>query len=376
MDDLGHVDIAIVGGGIAGVSLAFFLGNACSVALLEKEDQLGYHATGRSAAEFVLNYNAPEIRALARIAKPFFDAPPQGFADVPLLVPRGGLVVADAERAEMLASQYAALKPDHPGLLRLTAEEAVARAPFLDPAAIADAYYDPEYWDIEVDALMQGYLRAARKAGHRILTRAGLRSASHDGTRWTLETEAGRLTADILVNAAGGWADPVAALAGVRPLGVTPMRRTAILADLPEGMDAATLPEINAVDDRFYFKPDGGRLLVSPADETPCEPGDVQPEEIDVAWAVHHLEENTTLRIRRVGTAWAGMRSFTPDRLPAVGFAPDHPAFFWLAGQGGYGILTSPALGQLAASLLTRQPLPSRFAGEGLDANTFDPGRF
>ncbi len=376
MEDIGHVDIAIVGGGIAGISLAYFLSQSGrSVLILEREEQPGYHSTGRSAAEFVLNYNAPDVQALARIAKPFFDDPPEGFASVPLLIQRGGLVIADAEHAARLERQFEDLLPHVPGLLRLTPEEAVERAPFLDASAIAAAYFDPEYWDIDVDALMQGYLRAARKAGTRLLTKAGLIEARHDGNRWQIVTAAGALTAGVLVNAAGGWADQVANLAGVKPLGITPMRRTAILVDLPEGIDAASLPEVNAVDDSFYFKPDGGRLLVSPADETPCEPADVQPEELDIAWAVHHLESNTSLRVRRVDTSWAGMRSFAPDRLPVVGFAADHPAFFWLAGQGGYGILTSPALGQLAAAILGGGDPGALFRREGLSEDRFAPAR-
>lgn len=375
MNDLGHVDIAIVGGGIAGLSLAFFLGAADS-AVLEQEERPGYHSTGRSAAEFVLNYNPPAICALARVAKPFFDHPPDGFADVPLLSRRGGLVIAGPDRAETLEAQFRDLAPRVPGLLRLDPEEAVTHAPFLDRKALASAYYDPQYWDIDVDALMQGYRRAALKAGMRLLTKTTLLSAEREAAGWRIETSSGVLRARILVDAAGGWADRVATLSGVKPCGIVPLRRTAILADLPEGLDASSLPEINAVDDSFYFKPDGGRLLVSPADETPCEPGDVQPEEIDIAWAVNHLEANTTLRIQRVAHAWAGMRSFSRDRLPVVGFAPDASGFFWLAGQGGYGILTSPALGALAAALLRDAPLPSAFVAEGMTAAIFDPGRF
>lgn len=375
MEDLGSADIVIVGGGIAGISLGYFLSGRGSVVLLEQEEQPGYHSTGRSAAEFVLNYNAPEVRALARISKPFFDNPPEGFSSVPLLTPRGGLVIADADHVAELEAQYAALKPVVPGLEYLSPDGAVARAPFLEKSAISAAYFDPEYWDIDVDALLQGYLRAARKAGMRLVTKARMLGAHHDGAKWQIVTSAGSISAGMLVNAAGGWADHVAMLAGVKPQGITPMRRTAVLADLPEGLPAAEIPEVNAVDDSFYFKPDGGRLLVSPADETVCEPGDVQPEEIDVAWAVHHLESNTSLRVRRVDTSWAGMRSFAPDRLPVVGPDAQQPAFFWLAGQGGFGILTSPALGQLAACLMTGAPLPVSFSAEGLDPASIFPDR-
>lgn len=371
-----RVDIAIIGGGIAGASLAFFLGQGLTVAILEAEEQPGYHATGRSAAEFVLNYNPPEIRALARAAKPFFDQPPDGFADIPLLVPRGGLVIAHEEDRDAFEAQFADLQPRVPGLRRLSVEEAVAKMPFLDPSTFAAAYFDPEYWDIEADQLLQSYLRHARRAGVTLRLKSPVLSARRIDDGWQIETPSGMLQARILVNAAGGFADPVAERCGVVPLGVTPLRRTAILVDLPEGVDALTLPELNDVADSFYFKPDGGRLLVSPADETPCEPGDVQPEEIDIAWAVHHLESHTSIRVKRVAKSWAGMRSFTPDRLPAVGFDPEAPGFFWLVGQGGFGILTSPALGSLGAALIRGDQVPDHIAREGIDAATFAPDRF
>jgi D-arginine dehydrogenase len=179
----------------------------------------------------------------------------------------------------------------------------------------------------------------------------------------------------MLVNAAGGWADEVAAMASVEPKGIVPHRRTAVLIDVP-GMDSGTMPEINELDEEFYFKPDAGRLLVSPADETPCEPADVQPEEIDIAWAVHHFEEATTIKVDRVTKSWAGMRSFAPDRLPVIGAAPDNPRFFWLAGQGGYGILSSPALGALAASMIVQAEIPEGFGETTLDPALFSPGRF
>ncbi|MBB4065681.1 NAD(P)/FAD-dependent oxidoreductase [Gellertiella hungarica] len=371
-----RVDVAIIGGGIAGASLAWFLGGQQSVAILEAEDQPGYHATARSAAEFVLNYNPPAVSALARAARPFFDNPPEGFAAVPLLVPRGGLVIAHEEDAALFERQVAELAPRVPGLAVLTRAEAVARMPILDPDSFAHAYFDPEYWDIEADALLQGYLRGARHRGVALRLKSGVLDLDRQGGLWRIETASGPLLAETVVNAAGGWADRVAMLGGVAPLGITPLRRTAILVDLPDGIDASRLPELNDIADAFYFKPDGGRLLVSPADETPCEPGDVQPEEIDIAWAVHHLESHSSLGVKRVAKAWAGMRTFSPDRLPVVGYDPQAPGFFWLAGQGGFGILTSPALGALAAALIRHHPVPAHLAAEGITEQTFSPARF
>jgi len=368
-------DIAIIGGGIAGLSLAYFLGQQRSVVVLERESALGYHSTGRSAAEFVLRYNSPEVCQLAAIARDFFDAPPASFCDIPLLKRRGGIMIAQAEKAERLKAQFEA-EVRHAPLAMLSVEEAVSLVPFLDPTYVAAAYLDPDFWDIEVESLLQGYVRGAKRAGVEIRTDAGVRGVRDDGRHWQIDTEGGPIAARTVVNAAGGWADATADMFGLRPKGIVPHRRTAILIDLPGDIDVRAMPEINELDETFYFKPDAGRMLVSPADATPCAPGDVQPEEIDIAWAAHHFEQATTLPVRRIARSWAGMRSFAADRLPVVGFAPDHRRFFWLAGQGGYGILSSPALGALAASLLTDDPIPEGFRDEGLDPNRLSAARF
>jgi D-arginine dehydrogenase len=368
-------DVAVVGGGIAGLSLAYFLSPHRSVAVLEREDALGYHSTGRSAAEFVLRYNAPEVCALAAISKALFDEPPQGFTDVPLLKQRGGVMVANAGKLERFEKILAEEREFTPEIERLTQDETLARVPILKPDYVAAAFYDPNFWDIEVENLLQGYVKGTRRHGGDILERNEILSARHDGTGWGLRTAAGEIRARTIVNAAGAWADPVAALFGVSPIGIVPHRRTAITVDIPDGIDAASLPEINEVDEDFYMKPEGGRLLASPADATPCEASDVQPEEIDVAWAAHYVEKATAIAVRRIVKSWAGLRSFSPDKLPVVGVAPDNPHFFWLAGQGGYGILTSPALGALAASLLAGEPTPDGFRAKGLDPALFDPRR-
>lgn len=368
-------DIAIIGGGIAGLSLAYFLGDRRSIVVLERESALGYHSTGRSAAEFVLRYNSPEVCQLAAISRTFFETPPSGFSETQLLKRRGGIMIANAEKAARLKAHFAETVR-HARLRMLTVDEALAMVPFLDPAYVAAAYHDPDFWDIEVENLLQGYVKAARRAGVEIRTDAGVLSARDTGGRWQIETAGGSIAARSVVNAAGGWADPTAEIFGLRPMGIVPYRRTAILVDLPDGIDSSEMPEINELDETYYFKPDAGRMLVSPADETVCEPGDVQPEEIDIAWAAHYFEEATTLSVKRVAKSWAGMRSFSADRLPVIGLAPDHNRFFWLAGQGGYGILSSPALGALAASMLTEQAAPDGFHQNGLDPRRFSPLRF
>ncbi|TAA63496.1 FAD-binding oxidoreductase [Shinella sp. JR1-6] len=369
-------DIAIIGGGIAGLSLAYFLSPFRSVVVLEQEGALGYHSTGRSAAEFTLRDNAPLVNALARASHDFLMQPPEGFADVPLLIERGSIILGTAEKTALVRARFKAAKALGVAVEWLDEAAMLARAPMLDPAYAAAAYFDPDYWDIEVDALLQAYARHARRNGAQILEGQMFSGARRVAGAWRIETGGDTISAGTLVNAAGGWADAVAALSGVTPAGIVPHRRTAITVDLPGGIDASRLPEINEIEELFYFKPEGGRLLASPADATPCEPADVQPEELDIAYAAHYVEEVTTLSVRRVFKSWAGMRSFSADRLPVIGPAKDEPSFFWLAGQGGYGILTSPALGSLSAALLTGSSMPEPLAREGITADTFSPSRF
>lgn len=371
-----HYDVAIVGGGIAGLSLAYFLAQQRSVVVLERESAHGYHSTGRSAAEFTLRDNTPAVNALARVSHTFMSDPPADFSTVPLLTRRGSLWIGEAGKEEAVESARRKAEASGADVVALTVEEAVARAPFLDPAYVAAAYFDPDYWDIDVDALLQGYARGARRFGAEFLNGSELVRARHEDGRWRIETSTGHVSAGTLVNAGGGWADAIAQICGVAPAGIVPHRRTAITVSLPDGIDASALPEINEIDETYYFKPDAGRLLASPADETPCEPADVQPEELDIAYAAHYLQEATTLTIGRIASSWAGMRSFSADRLPVLGPANDNPAFFWLAGQGGYGILSSPALGRLAAHLLTGTPLSPDFAREGVEPASFSPARF
>ncbi|MBO9630264.1 MAG: FAD-binding oxidoreductase [Shinella sp.] len=369
-------DIAIIGGGIAGISLAYFLSPHGSVVVLEREDALGYHSTGRSAAEFTLRDNPPLVNALARASHAFLMEPPAGFADVPLLIERGSIILGTEDKAALVRARFEQAKAQGIAVEWLDEAAMLARAPMLKPSYAAAAYFDPDYWDIEVDALLQAYARHARRHGAQILEKRQLTGARRVGDRWLIETNEETIGAGRVVNAAGGWADSVAELCGVTPMGIVPHRRTAITVDLPDGVDASRLPEINEIEDTFYFKPEGGRLLASPADATPCEAADVQPEELDVAYAAHYIEEATTLNVRRIFKSWAGLRSFSADRLPVIGPAKDAENFFWLAGQGGYGILTSPALGSLAAALLTERPMPEPLAREGIGADTFSPARF
>ena len=291
-------DIAIIGGGIAGISLAYFLSAHRSVVVLEREGALGYHSTGRSAAEFTLRDNAPLVNALARASHAFLSAPPEGFADVPLLIARGSILFGAEGKQALVRERYEAAKALGVDVEWLDEATLLARAPILDPAYAAAAYFDPEYWDIEVDALLQAYARHARRNGAQILENRELTSARRVAETWLIETNEETIAAGVLVNAAGGWADAVAEFAGVRPMAIVPHRRTAITVDLPEGIDAARLPEINEIEEIFYFKPEGGRLLASPADATPCAPGGPSSSQ--------------TMRIARTRATSSSPRSWPP----------------------------------------------------------------
>ena len=369
----GVFDIAFVGGGIAALSAAYFLRGRRSVIILESEEALGYHATGRSAAEFAFRFHTPLAGKLAALSFPFLDQPPDGFCDGPLLAPRGILLVAYAEKqarlAEVQASEGGALES-------LTPEQALGRAPILNPEGLAGALFDPECWDIDVEQLFQGYQRGVRTNGGEVRTRSALLAAKRQAGLWHLETRTGKVMARTVVNASGAWADETAGLCGQAPLGLMPLRRTAITVSPPEGVVLAGLPEIEDIDEDWYMKPDAGKLLVSPADEHLSPPCDARPEEIDVAWAMHHVHEATILRPERPDHAWAGLRTFAPDRAPIVGQRQTDDGFFWLAGQGGFGIQTSPALGLLAASILARDPVPEDFAEFGTGAAKLSPNRF
>ncbi len=372
-----RADVAIVGAGIAGASLAWQLAGRRSVLLLEAEAQPGLHSTGRSAAMFMASYGPPQVRALTRASRAFLAAPPPGFAAAPIVSPRGALYVGwsgDEARLDALAHELAA-----PGVAIARNDAAAARAlvPVLRTEGLIGAVHERDALDIDVDVLHQGFLRGARRTGTTLWTDAALQSAHHDGTRWTLQIADGRRAeADLLVNAAGAWADPVATLAGVAALGVQPLRRSAFVFEPPEGVDCRAWPCTAGVAVDWYFKPDAGLLLGSPANADPVHAHDVMPEELDIATAIARLEERTTLAIRRPRRTWAGLRSFAPDGELLIGFDTAQPAFFWLAGQGGYGIQSCVGASALAASQICADALPDALRGQGVESQRLSPGRW
>ncbi len=368
-----RVDIVIIGGGIAGASAAAELATGASVILLEREPSCGLHATGRSAASFSQAYGAPIIRRLARVSRSFLETPPPGFAEAPILRPRGMITVARQDQTAQLNSELDAAQALAPSIRAMPPEEAEAMVPILRPGHVAAAFFEPGQREIDVDALHQGFLRQARSRGAQVVTGAGVTAIMHGRQDWRIATPAGEIGARVIVNAAGAWADEVAAMAGLAPIGITPYRRTAFRVAAPDGIEIAAWPMINDVDEAFYFKPDAGRLFVSPGDATPSPPMDAWPHDIDVAIGVERLEAATTLDVRRILGSWAGLRSFAPDRVPVVGM--EGAGFFWLAGQGGYGIKTAPALARAAASLILTGQFPDDLTEGGIDPAALSPAR-
>jgi D-arginine dehydrogenase len=370
-----ETDIVVIGAGIAGASIAAHLAETHRVILTEQEDRPGYHSTGRSAALFTEIYGNTVIRALTRASRKFLFAPPSDFTEGPLTRPRGCLFIATAAQVETLR-QFAALPDIAPATRPVSVAEARRMCPVLREDYVAAALFEPESTDIEVHALHQGYLRMFRRRNGRLLNNAPILALDYAAGRWTLRAGSETLTAPIVVNAAGAWADEVAALAGISRLGLVPCRRTAVLVEPPQGMAISAWPFVNDIDELFYFKPEAGQLFLSPADETPSPPGDVQPEEWDIAAAVDRVQAATTLQIERLKARWAGLRTFAPDRTPVVGFSSQAQGFFWLAGQGGYGIQTAPALSRAAAALVRELPLPEDLIDAGVLAHEMSPSRF
>ncbi|MDH3667062.1 MAG: FAD-binding oxidoreductase [Paracoccaceae bacterium] len=375
----GTADILVIGAGIAGASAAWALSVNAEVVLLETEDQPGYHTTGRSAALFTETYGNAVIRRLTSAGRGFFKDPPEGFGDHPLLTPRGALFLArpdqitalDAAEAEVRATAPPGVAP----VERLGSDEVVRANGAIRPGYAAGGLLEPAAEDIDVHALHTGFLRGLRARGSRVVTGAKVQALTRAVGIWTAETKAGDFAARVVVNAAGAWCDEVAALAGATPVGLVPKRRTAFTFDPPDGLDPGGWPATIDVDEQFFFRPDAGRIMGSPADETPSPPCDAQPDEMDLALGAHRIEQATVLQVRRLVTKWAGLRCFVADKTPVVGFDDAAEGFFWLAGQGGYGIQTSPALGRAAAALITEGDLPGDLAARGLEKSMLAPER-
>lgn len=351
-------DIIVIGAGIAGSSAAAELAANASVILLEMEPQPGYHATGRSAAFFAAAYGKKIIRDITASCEHFFLSPPEGFTEVQLIRQRDCMFFGRADQE----AQLLAMREDHPRLQYLAASAVCERVPVMSPNYVHCAMWERVGGDLDVDALLQGYLRQLRRRGGTVLNKHRVADLQRTDGAWHLMAGDVEFTAPIIVNAAGAWADRVAVMAGLAPLGIKPLRRTALLIDPPAGFDIDSWPQMIDADEDFYFKPDAGQIMISPADETPSEPCDAQPEDFDVAVGIDRFEKATGLTINRVNHRWAGLRTFAPDKLFVAGFDPRTDGFFWLAGQGGYGVQSAPAMAHMTNWLISGMEPPGEFS--------------
>ncbi|BBK34157.1 glycerol-3-phosphate dehydrogenase [Allostella humosa] len=358
---------------MAGLAAAWFLAPSATVTLIEREAALGYHSSGRSAAQFTVGITQPTMRRLAQASRPFFDQPPAGFAPEPLLSPRGSLSVGRAGQEARLHAKHDRLASVGATARHVGRDEALALFPALRPDKVTAGVFEPGAMDIDVDMLLQGYARGARGRGTRIVTDVAIAAIAREGARWVVRTAAESFSAPLLLNAAGAWVDDVTRQAGLAPIGIVPHRRTAFTFAGPAA--ASGWPHVNTVDHNWYIKPETGRLMGSLADATPTEPCDAWAEDLDVAQAIENIEQDTTFAITRPLSTWAGLRSFLADQEPVAGTRADAPGFFWLAGQGGCGILTSPALGEATAALMLGRELPEGLRALGVTPADLSPGR-
>ncbi|MGB1088470.1 MAG: NAD(P)/FAD-dependent oxidoreductase, partial [Alphaproteobacteria bacterium] len=368
-------DVAVVGAGMAGASVAYELARAgCKVVLLEQENSPGYHTTGRSAAMYALGYGPPPIIALTNASGPFFKETPDEFAENPLLGPDVGcLFIGRADQQGSLDETYQDLTAQLSGIEQLARAEVVRRVPVLNPEYVAGAVFEPHSATMDVNEIHMGFFRGALGGGAEFVPKAEVLAGKSQDNVWMLETPAGIFEAPLIINAAGAWADTVARRCGVAEKGLRPLRRTALTFKAPAGLDIANWPLVIDVDEEFYFKHEAGLLLGSPCDETEMRPHDAQPDEMDVAICADKIMRATTLDIPRIEHKWAGLRTFAPDGVPIVGFEPGKQGFFWLAGQGGYGIQTAPAMARVAAALVLGDTVPADIAAAGLEVAALSP---
>lgn len=367
-------DIIVIGAGIAGASIAAHLSSNAQVVVLEMEERAGYHTTGRSAASFEPNYGPPPMLAFTRASAGFFNEPPQGFRDGPLLLQRDSIFFmpeGQEQQAERLLKTSA-------GLVEISNATARQAFPILRENYAVRSFLDANTGDIDVDLLHRGYLKLFKERGGTMLLNAQVTGLHYNAGHWQLTTAQGMITAPIVVNAAGAWGDEIAKLAGIKPIGLTPKRRSIGLIPLDhiEPREFAHWPAVTDVGETWYAKPQSGKLMVSSADATPVEPHDAYADDMAIAEGVERLMNATTLEVERMDHSWGGLRTFANDGNPVIGFERSAEGFFWLVGQGGYGIQTAPSLSQLAAQMVLQKPLPQAAFEHGLDLKHIFPDRF
>ena len=367
-------DIVVIGAGMAGAAVAAHLSEHARVRLLEMEAQPGYHSTGRSAAVFYEAYGNEQVRALTRASRSFLYSPPAEFCEAQLVKPRGILLTARHGQEPALRRLLdSAVATDD--LRETTALEATRLHPLVRAQGLSGGLYTERCADIEVNELHRGYLRLFQSRGGTLSKQCEVTGLEQVSNGWQINTSREVLRADIVINAAGAWADEIAQLAGLDRIGLQPLKRTACLIPVPTGVQSDGWPMLVDVEESFYLKPDAGAFLLSPADETLTPPGDVHADDMDIAVAVSRLEEATTLNVDRVTHRWAGLRSFVADRTPVIGFDPSKSGFFWVAALGGYGIQTAPTVSRLAAALVLGSPTDADLAVHGVIPSAFSPQR-
>lgn len=368
-------DFIVIGAGIAGASVAYELSLHGEVVVLEMESTPGYHSTGRSAAVMSENYGPALWSRLVTASRAFLEAPPGGFTDVPLVTPRGALFLArDGEQAQ-LAAQAKELKRRGASIQLTSAEEALRFCPVIKASEFASALYEPDCMDIDTNALLAGYLKMLRARGGRLVSGGKVEALKRSGNVWRVSTPRGEFEAPVVVNAAGGWVQQIASLAGLSYRNVVPFRRTAVTFDPPSGSAIQTWPMTFDVAETFYFKPEAGRIMVSPVDMAVSEPCDAQADELEVAIAIDWIHRFTTMEVRSVKHKWGGLRTFAPDHEPVIGRDPEEPSFIWLAGQGGNGVMGGAAAARLAAGFALDAGISSDIAALGVTAANVSPGR-
>ncbi len=370
-----RADFLIIGAGIAGASMAYELSAEGSVIVVEMEDQPGFHATGRSAAFFTELYGNAVMRGLTSASRAFLETPSAELFEGPLLSPRGLLYVAREDQRAALDAFYDEVRDS--GLVgRCDGAFAHAHAPLLAPDYAALCVWEPGAREIDAAALLLGYLKGARRRRVEFVFRAQVDALSPAGDVWRVDAGGRSFEAKHVVNAAGAWAENIGRMAGAAPIALTPKRRTVCMLPKPDGLDEVEGAVVIDIDEEFYFKPDAGQVLLSPADETPMEPCDAYPDDMDIAVAVDRFERATGLTVKRMGRSWAGLRTFAADKTIVIGFDPIQPGFFWLGGQGGYGIQTAPAAARAAAALALGRALPDDVQRFGVTAKAISPTRF